>query len=170
MKVQVISNTAQKFNGETFYLCGYYFQRKGKRLHRAVWEYHNGRIPKGYHIHHKDGDRTNNDIENLALILPKEHLSGHMSTPERVKQSKKTIEIARAAACKWHGTEEGYAFHSKLAKENWQKREKHTYICSECGKEFTTKHIYGKEQNRFCNQNCRAKYRRKKRKEEEAQL
>ena len=23
-------------------------------LHRDIWKYHNGEIPSGYHIHHKD--------------------------------------------------------------------------------------------------------------------
>ena len=69
MEVKVISNTVQKFNGESYYLCGQYFQRKGKRLHRTVWEFHNGTIPKGYHVHHKDGNRSNNAIENLTLML-----------------------------------------------------------------------------------------------------
>ena len=68
MEVQRISTTAQRFDGVTYYLCGEYFQRKGRRLHRAVWEHHNGKIPNGYHVHHKDGDRNNNDISNLELL------------------------------------------------------------------------------------------------------
>jgi len=44
-----------------------------KSTHRYVWEQHNGKIPKGYYIHHKDGDSFNNKIENLELISPEEH-------------------------------------------------------------------------------------------------
>ena len=40
----------------------------GKYLHRAVWEFYNGKIPIGYVIHHKDGNPENNDIENLQLM------------------------------------------------------------------------------------------------------
>ena len=57
MDVQVISSTVQRFNGVSYYLCGKYFQRRGVRLHRMVWEYHNGKIPQGYHVHHVDDDR-----------------------------------------------------------------------------------------------------------------
>ena len=32
MRVEVLSDTIQVFNGERFYLCGNYFQHKGKRL------------------------------------------------------------------------------------------------------------------------------------------
>ena len=48
MQVSRISDTIQEFAGERFYLCGLYFQRKGNRLHREVWKYHRGEIPKGF--------------------------------------------------------------------------------------------------------------------------
>ena len=37
----------------------------GRAVHRWVWEQKNGPIPSGGIIHHIDGDRTNNAIENL---------------------------------------------------------------------------------------------------------
>lgn len=89
MQVSKISDTIQEFAGERFYLCGLYFQRKGKRLHREVWKYHRGEIPKGFHVHHKDGDRSNNQIENLLLVEKSEHLSMHM-TPEKKERSRKS--------------------------------------------------------------------------------
>lgn len=88
MQVSRISDTIQEFAGERFYLCGLYFQRKGKRLHREAWKYHRGEIPKGFHVHHKDGDRSNNQIENLLLVEKSEHLSMHM-TPEKKERSRK---------------------------------------------------------------------------------
>ena len=159
MKVEVISETVQKFNGASYYKCGFYFQRKGRRLHREVWEHHNGKVPSGYHVHHKDGDRSNNCIENLALMEGHDHLREHMKAPERVEYNKKAIEIARVAASKWHGSDDGREWHSKHGKENWQKREMQTYICTECGKEFQTKHIFGEGQNHFCSNNCKTRYR-----------
>ena len=33
----IIGETCQKFLGDRYWLCGKYFQRQGKRLHRAVW-------------------------------------------------------------------------------------------------------------------------------------
>ena len=35
-------------------------------------------VPKGYTIHHKDGNSKNDSIENLELMEAGEHLSGHM--------------------------------------------------------------------------------------------
>ena len=161
MKVQIVSRTAQKFDGKTYYLCGFYYQRKGKRLHRVVWEHHNGAIPKGYHVHHIDGDRSNNDIDNLSLLYGRDHLSEHMRTPERREQSARAADIARPYANKWHGSEAGLAFHSKLSRENWEKREIRTYHCTNCGKAFETRHIYAEGKNHFCGNNCKAAFRRK---------
>ena len=71
MKVNIISETKQEFNGVVYYKCGEYYQRKGIRLHREVWKYHNGEIPKGYHVHHIDSNKNNNSIDNLELSILK---------------------------------------------------------------------------------------------------
>jgi len=46
-------------------------------------------IPKGYHIHHVDGNGLNNDITNLRLMKASEHLKMHHSQ-KRVTTSRKT--------------------------------------------------------------------------------
>lgn len=161
MEVKVISNTVQKFNGESYYLCGQYFQRKGKRLHRTVWEFHNGTIPKGYHVHHKDGNRSNNAIENLVLMLGKDHLSEHASSDERKERSRTTVKKAIAAAPAWHKSQEGFEWHSKRAKEYWSTAPMNEYVCTYCGKRFQSKNVSYKG-NHFCHANCRAAFRRQR--------
>ena len=42
-------------------------QGKQKFIHRLVWEEFNGVIPKGLQINHKDGNKSNNHIDNLEL-------------------------------------------------------------------------------------------------------
>ena len=37
-------------------------------VHRLIYSTFNGEIPKGYEIHHKDFDKTNNKLENLDLV------------------------------------------------------------------------------------------------------
>jgi len=125
-----------------------------------VWEYHNGKIPQGYHVHHVDEDRSNNAIENLRLMPGNEHVSAHANEQERVDMSRGNIERAREAARRWHSSEAGLAYHSVLGKENWKKRTVQTYVCSYCGRKFQTKHIYGEGKNHFCHQNCKASFRR----------
>lgn len=161
MEVQIVSETAQRFNGEMFYLCGPYYQRKGVRLHRAVWEFHYGEIPRGYHVHHIDGDKSNNCISNLALVEGRKHLSHHMSQPDRVQQSKKDIRKAIDASREWHGSADGQKWHSEHAKEYWEKAPLQTYTCGFCGREYQTKAVRYKG-NHFCCNNCKASYRRRR--------
>jgi len=41
--------------------------------HRYNWIKHNGVIPKGYEIHHKNWNRYDNRIENLSLMSTNKH-------------------------------------------------------------------------------------------------
>jgi DNA-directed RNA polymerase subunit RPC12/RpoP len=166
MKVKVISPTIQEFDGERFYLCGNYFQHKGKRLHVAVWRYHNGEIPKGYHVHHIDEDRTNNQIENLRLMVSNMHLSMHQHSDERRAYQQEHIKDMRELASEWHRSEAGREMHKRLAEKQWENAEPIKYICTECGKEFESRHHYGPEENHFCGPNCKAAFRRHSRKDD----
>lgn len=165
MEVQIINDTIQKFNNESFYKCGYYFQHKGKRLHRSVWEYHNGKITNGYHVHHKDENRSNNQIDNLRLIDGREHLSGHMSQPDRVAYSKESIKNAIVAASEWHHSAEGRKWHSKHAKEYWANAQYNTYTCDFCCADYKSKVVRHKGHH-FCSSNCKASFRRRRIKNE----
>lgn len=42
-------------------------------LHHHVWEQHHGPVPDGMFVYFKNGDRTNCDIDNLALETQTEH-------------------------------------------------------------------------------------------------
>lgn len=44
----------------TVILTGKDGKRKTKRIHQLVYEAFTGEVPKGYHIHHKDGNMQNN--------------------------------------------------------------------------------------------------------------
>ena len=41
--------------------------------HRWVWTKHNGTIPECMHVHHINGKRYDNRIENLALVTNKQN-------------------------------------------------------------------------------------------------
>lgn len=51
--------------------------KKFKLLHNLIYEYYYGAIPKDMQIHHKDGNKLNNRIENLQLVTPIEHKRIH---------------------------------------------------------------------------------------------
>ena len=42
-------------------------------IHRLVYLVHKGNIPDNYIVHHKDGNKLNNNIDNLEAITEKEH-------------------------------------------------------------------------------------------------
>ena len=50
---------------------------KLKRYHRYLWEQIYGKISKGYDLHHVDGDKLNNNLQNLELLSKSEHTKRH---------------------------------------------------------------------------------------------
>jgi hypothetical protein len=46
-------------------------------LHHYIWKQKNGDIPRGYHIHHIDNNRANNDLNNLMLLTAEDHQRLH---------------------------------------------------------------------------------------------
>lgn len=57
------------------------YKKYGKDFfqHREKWSYYNGNIPEGYVIHHKDGNKLNNSVDNLEALSDFEHRSIHSS-------------------------------------------------------------------------------------------
>jgi hypothetical protein len=162
VQVIVVSETVQEFMGVRYYLCDRYFQKDGKRLHVAVWEEANGPTPKGWHVHHKDENKTNNQLSNLEALPGSEHLSQHMSEPDRVALSRESIEVARLAASEWHGSQEGRDWHSRHYHENIAhlKEDLRDLVCDECGDPYQISMIWQKN-SKYCSNKCRAAARRK---------
>jgi uncharacterized CHY-type Zn-finger protein len=149
----------QFFNEWKFYLdktAGYWISCScpKKRMHVVVWEYFNGPVPKKFHIHHKDGDKSNNDISNLEMIYSSEHSHIHM-TPEKKEKLRKLADIMRPMTKAWHASKEGHEWHKKHGIKTWNERNPIDVICDKCGKKFSTL-IY---HSRFCSNKCRSAHR-----------
>ena len=53
------------------------FFGKRKMEHRKVYEDNFGKIPEGFDIHHQDGNKLNNNLNNLHLMTKSEHTKLH---------------------------------------------------------------------------------------------
>jgi hypothetical protein len=53
---------------------------------RKIWEgHHNLKIHKGLQLHHVDGNPFNNDISNLMVCTPEEHLKLHRELGDKIQ-------------------------------------------------------------------------------------
>lgn len=155
----------QYFNGVKFTMddkTGYYLNSSiRKRMHRYVWEYYNGEIPEGYHIHHKDKDKSNNDISNLELIPFSAHAKLHSVETAKRKHNEMVVNLRENAlpkAVEWHGSDEGKQWH----KEHFERMKDKLHpeemmTCEMCGKEYIGK---VSAENRFCSNKCKSAWRR----------
>lgn len=146
-----------------YYLSSRKIGKRKVRLHVYVWTRSHGSVPKGYHVHHIDGDKKNNEPENLCILEGHEHISQHMAnlTPERVAWAKQNLlDNAVPKAKEWHASEKGREWHRQHGVEVYAKREEREYICTNCGNAFKTTKYYAKGANTFCSNKCKSAYRR----------
>lgn len=135
------------FNGKRYtrQKDGRYIGSYGKILHRDIWEYFNGEIPKGYVIHHIDGVPSNNDLSNLQIMTQSDHIKLHQKIKKWV--------------CKYCGKEFesnnlGVECHfcSNVCKSKYDyENSREVRICEECAKEFLA-YKYGK--TKYCSKEC----------------
>ena len=161
------NRTWVKTGGKYYILQAASKNRTGEMLHRAIWKKYFGEIPDGYVIHHKDHNPENNDINNLECLSNREHCQKHMSEPERINKSTKTLEeIARPALQKWQKSEIG----KQRLKEMGYAMQQKSYaklidaVCDVCGKPFKMHPTRGTGLCRKCGKREAAKrsYQRKK--------
>lgn len=144
--------------------CDYTKDRPRVRAHQWVWINVHGKIPKGYHIHHKNENKSDNRIDNLELIERSRHLSFHtkerMKDPIKKKAVLENIDKIRPLTKAWHASPEGIAWHRLHAiKCQFGNGEYFDYICRECKKPYKSK-VTGEESTKFCSNNCKSKNRR----------
>jgi len=65
--------------------------------HRVVWERAHGPIPPGCHVHHKNGQKQDNRLENLTLVENRAHQALHRE--ERSLNGRWSVAHDRCADC-----------------------------------------------------------------------
>lgn len=128
-----------EFQGIRYYLDndGYY---KASRchgrglLHRAIWSAVNGRsIPDGWHVHHKDHDRSNNDQSNLVAMSGSAHQRYHKG------------EQPTGAAL------DTFEERSRKRTDEWTRKEYLDYTCRECGEPYKSR---SNKPTHYCSRKC----------------
>lgn len=143
------------YRGRKYYSNGsgnYFYSRWGKgkiALHRKIWEDNNGEIPKGYDIHHADGNPHNNNLTNLVCVGSKKH--------DSAAKSKNKDLICRHCGKKYKANKGKFC--SKRCYHNYQYLVK-TYhekrTCITCTGTFLVKKS---ELTKNCSARCAATYR-----------
>ena len=92
-----------EWNGDFWWFwTDYYKNRRGKLLHREKYIAEHGALPDGWHVHHIDGNKQNNDISNLEALPPGEHQHRHdprgfvaWTTEQRANSSRHSWKIKK---------------------------------------------------------------------------
>ena len=128
---------------------GYYqirsdeYSFRGHKLHRLIMADAIGcGIPSNYHVHHIDGNKLNNDLNNLELLTIEEHSSIHhknkiVSLKSKIKLSKtknNTCEYYRVTKANDNRYKQGFIYryqyvdnngkHQSISSTNLKKLEK----------------------------------------------
>src|SRR3989344_1123068 len=132
------------------------FRGKRERLHRYIWRKKNGEVPKGFIVHHIDGNPLNNSISNLGIMERGEHAHHHW-TKEKREWARENIKTIIELASQWSKTPTGKKRRRELGLQNAHFMYNRPIIerkCDLCRKKYFTKYP---ERGRFCHLNCRQK-------------
>jgi hypothetical protein len=69
--------------------------------HRIIWIMHNGEIPQGMVIDHIDGDKTNNNIENLRCVTSAQNTMNRKRPPSNNTSGYMGVYFDDSTSKKW---------------------------------------------------------------------
>lgn len=69
------------------------------RSHFVWWRWRHQRVPRGWVLHHKDGDKTRDVVNNLDLLTRAQHGALHGTGSKHTEQTKARMAHASAARC-----------------------------------------------------------------------
>jgi len=153
-----------------YYICSVKSRTFKNWLHQYVYEKEAGKIPEGFHIHHKDRNKDNNLIENLILLSSEDHSKEHgeykYSNPERYRKQCEHLNKIRPKHV-WPEDPIKFEQHRKALKEGMKNSEQVERVCKNCGDQFMAKK-FGR--HIFCSNKCKSKHRRENKFDEEIRI
>lgn len=150
-QVEIIDENHQKFDGFIYRRCKDGHYTRCSLIHRDVWQYFKSELPSGYHVHHVDENKDNNNFSNFQILTSSEHRALH-------NKSSKQIEYV----CQFFGKtfmsnktdNSSVQFCSKKCYNKWAHREKtEARTCTICGKKFI---ISKYSHTQTCSLSCRS--------------
>lgn len=156
-EVEQIDENHQIFLGVTYHREKHGSYRQVIGVHQAVYEYYYGEVPKGYHIHHIDCDKSNNLITNLQMLTKTEHIKIHRPKGYDMATHQKKTFICEVCGKEYQAHCSGK---NRFCSPECRKKQ-FTKTCEWCGKTFTT----GVKESRCCSVSCAKKLQTKNHRE-----
>lgn len=123
----------------------------GKRLwlHQYTYAREHGEQLDGAHIHHKDGDKDNNELGNLQRLSAEEHAAEHSAERSVLgKTAEQLLHLERARVLCAEARAGKY-----VSRRRQRKDVVRTRTCPECRKEFILK-SRDKDSTAYCSEFC----------------
>ena len=138
-QVEIIDDKHQRFNGGIYHKTATRHYLYASSMHREVWKYHYGEIPKGHEIHHIDRNPENNAITNLQCLTKEEHNKRHKIKPRAFKHQC-VCQVCGKIFLSTLSTSKFCSPNCRTRAHNQDSKNHSTKTCPICGKSFATRH------------------------------
>lgn len=87
---------------------------KNYLVHRIIWEIFNGNIPIGHVIDHIDGNKMNNNLENLRSVTQKENVNNPITLSKTKNNQKEWYSLHKSPTYGKQYSEFGKLFYNQF--------------------------------------------------------
>lgn len=124
--------------------------------YRWVWIKAHGAIPRGFHIHHRNGDKADDRLENLEMMPRRKHSQLHGAQAHSASQERMTVY-----RCEQCGQEfrkrptkgRPNRFCSMDCRDDWMRSLTPEWTCANCGRKFKRQPDHGTTP-KYCSVTC----------------